>query len=279
MKRKIFISIAFIILLTLSFISGGLYKNYTLRCSQINHIPHEILHEVLNGTYVHAIKNEYENPKKREKKIVKVNIPVVVIPPSKPVIAKIQKIAYLTFDDGPSETITPKILDILKRYNIKATFFLIGNRLETHADMAKREKAEGHTIGNHTYSHDVEAIYASPENLVADFNRSNILIKNILGSNNQLVRFPGGSRNRSQNFKDAVVKAGYHFVDWNCLTKDSEGPVLQVPELMANFKSTYYGQNQLIILMHDSDPHITTVDVLPLIIDFLKSQGYEFRSL
>lgn len=191
-----------------------------------------------------------------------------------------QKIAYLTFDDGPSPDITPKVLDILDEYKIKATFFVIGKLAEQNKNLLIRERADGNIIGNHTYTHDPNYVYLNPSNLISDFDKTNNVLRSIFPDyTGKLVRFPGGSRNRPRVFVNAVLKAGYHYADWNCLSKDAEGECFPVNTLMGNLNRTARGKKKLIVLMHDASGKTTTVDALRLFIQELKSQGFEFRTL
>lgn len=190
------------------------------------------------------------------------------------------KIAYLTFDDGPSSDITPKILDILKDNNIKATFFVIGKNIPDNKDILLREQTDGHSIGNHTYSHNPDFLYKNPKNLVSDFRKNEILIKQFIPDyNSKIVRFPGGSKNRPKQFRTAVVAAGYRYFDWDCLTKDAEVVHIPLSEEDNNVKSTFKNQKKLIILMHDSTGKDTTVQYLPILINFLKANGYTFSAI
>lgn len=105
-----------------------------------------------------------------------------------------KKIAYLTFDDGPS-TNTKDILNILKEQNIKATFFVLGRQVEEFPETTKRIYDEGHYIANHGYSHVYSSIYQSPEQVVIEYNQTNQIVANTLGVpeyNSHLFRFPGG---------------------------------------------------------------------------------------
>lgn len=190
-----------------------------------------------------------------------------------------KKIAYLTFDDGPSYKITPQILDILKENNIKATFFVIGSMAEENPSLLKREKAEGHVIANHTYSHDYNKIYSSTSNFIKDLNKGDAVVTSIIGQHDsKLIRFPGGSFGRTA-YKQAVTNAGYHYVDWNALNGDAEAPHVSKEKLVARFKETAAGQNTLYILMHDAPGKQSTVQALPEIIEYLRAEGYEFRTL
>lgn len=195
---------------------------------------------------------------------------------------KKSKVAYLTFDDGPSKQVTPQVLDILKKYNIKATFFVIGSSAEYNSDLLKRAYAEGHAIGNHTYSHNYKYIYSSVDNFLADIHKNEQVLKNILGQDfkTNLVRFPGGSFGKKKDpFKTALKNQGYNYFDWNALNGDAEGHHIPKDRLVQKLKTTSSGKNELIILMHDLGTKQTTVDALPEIIEYLQSEGYEFRKL
>lgn len=191
-----------------------------------------------------------------------------------------KKIAYLTFDDGPSINNTPKVLDILKQNNINATFFLIGKNAEANKDLVKREIEEGNVVGNHTYSHQLN-YKEGPENFVQDLDKCDQVIKSILGDNYnlKLVRFPGGSFGpRLAPFRDAATKAGYHYVNWNDLTGDAEHNNVPVDSLLSEVKK-YTNGDTVVILMHDAAAKTTTVQALPQVIEYLKLKGYSFDTL
>jgi Predicted xylanase/chitin deacetylase len=189
------------------------------------------------------------------------------------------KVAYLTFDDGPTPYITSNILDILKKNEIKATFFVIGKMAERNPELLKRELSEGHIVANHTYSHNYKYIYSSTDNFLQDLKKGDEVITSIIGEHNKtLIRFPGGSFGR-QAYKQAVEKSGYHYVDWNCLNGDAEVATGSVDRLISRFRETVQGQKELIILMHDATGKSTTVQALPEIIEYLKANGYVFKTL
>jgi peptidoglycan/xylan/chitin deacetylase (PgdA/CDA1 family) len=193
-----------------------------------------------------------------------------------------EKEAFLTFDDGPTKGITSEILDILKQKQVKATFFVIGKMVESNKDILLREKEEGHAIANHSFSHDYKYLYADPNNFVEDINKADAELKNILeGYNSKLIRFPGGSFGKElEIYRQAITDAGYHYIDWNSLNGDAEGKGnWPVEKLVQNIKATSAGKNRLVILMHDAPLKQTTVQALPQIIDYLKSQGYSFKTL
>jgi peptidoglycan/xylan/chitin deacetylase (PgdA/CDA1 family) len=200
-----------------------------------------------------------------------------------------KKEVFLTFDDGPTSKVTPRILKILDDYNVKATFFVIGKNAEKYPELIKQAQASGHLIANHTYSHDYNFIYSSTDNFLIDLEKSNQVLASILGSfDNKIIRFPGGSFGAKRTaYRDAVTKAGYTYVDWNALNGDAADPKrITIPsaELVQNLKTSVNSvpsknKNHVVVLMHDAAAKSTTADSLPEIIEFLKSQGYEFKTL
>lgn len=142
-----------------------------------------------------------------------------------------EKIAYLTFDDGPSEKITPQILDILKKEDIKATFFLLGSRVELYPELVKREYEEGHYIANHGYSHVYTSVYSSAQAVLDEYNKAEEKIREALQIpeySSHLFRFPGGSEGgkykKVKNEAKVLLEANnIAFINWNCLTNDSVG--------------------------------------------------------
>ncbi|MDU6877203.1 MAG: polysaccharide deacetylase family protein [Clostridium botulinum] len=192
-----------------------------------------------------------------------------------------KKIAFLTFDDGPSY-LTNDILDILKKYHIKATFFVIGNLAKENKHLIEKQIRDGHSIGNHTYTHNYKSIYSDVDVFVKEVEKTQNIIKSIVGSNYdiKLVRFPGGSfGDRLNPYKDAIQKRGYYNMDWNALNGDAEGNNIPKEKLIENIKNTIKGKNHVVILMHDCAAKKTTVEALPEIIEYLISEGYEFKAL
>lgn len=192
------------------------------------------------------------------------------------------KIAYLTFDDGPSEKVTPMILDILDEYNIKATFFVVGNMVEQNPEILKRIFEEGHGIGNHSYSHDYGYIYKSTENFLNDFNKAQGILKEVLGDdfNSRLIRFPGGSFGQHKaSMREMAVQSDYKYIDWNSLNGDAEGLDKTQEELISRVKETTYNKNNVTILMHDTDAKINTALSLREVLDYLISENYRFDVL
>lgn len=196
-----------------------------------------------------------------------------------------KKICYLTFDDGPTNDVTPQVLDVLKKYNVKATFFCLGKMLDANSEIAKREYDEGHLVANHTYYHNYGDLYASADSFMKEVNMTQDKIKEITGEEPfKLMRFPGGSHNAGsyaavkQEYKKVLKEKGFYYADWNCLNGDAEATSRSTDELINSVKKTALEDN-LIILMHDASTKATTPQALGPIIEYLKSKGYEFRRL
>lgn len=197
-----------------------------------------------------------------------------------------EKIAYITFDDGPSATVTPLILDILKQENIKATFFVLGNNARWYPEILKRIRQEGHYIANHGYTHKYNEIYSSYESLINEYNLCEQAIKNSLEDQNyktRIFRFPGGSNggkyhNMKQESKTKLQQEGIIFLDWNALTGDSEG-IPTKESIMQKLIETTQNKNTVVILMHDAGSKILTYETLPDVIKYLKEQGYTFGDI
>lgn len=199
-----------------------------------------------------------------------------------------KKIVFLTFDDGPSTNATPKILNTLKKHNIKATFFILGKNLDSYPkskEILKEILHDGHAIANHSYSHNYGYLYPggsiNTENLIADFDKNENKIKEVLGADfkTSVVRLPGGmmSWKNKDNAKQALSNKGLNYVDWNCLNGDAEGGNKTPQQLLERTKNTAHGHEKLILLMHDTKDN--TAEALGSIIEYLKGQGYEFKTL
>ena len=189
---------------------------------------------------------------------------------------------YLTFDDGPREGTTDKILDILNSENVKATFFVTNSGPD---NLIKREFDEGHTVGLHTASHNYSYIYSSIENYFNDLQSVHDRVYRITGYDSKIIRFPGGSSNTiSRRYKKGimseltkeVVNRGYKYYDWNVLSGDAGDTTdSKVVYQMTTEKLSKDKVN--IVLMHDIKPY--TVNALKDIIKFGKENGYLFDSL
>lgn len=189
---------------------------------------------------------------------------------------------YLTFDDGPNKKVTPRVLETLAQYDIKATFFVVGHQVDANPDMLLREYQEGHRIGNHSDSHVYKTLYASTSSLLAGIRNNDASIDAALGFDykSNIFRFPGGSFGKAQSLKDAVTGAGYKYYDWNCSAQDAASPKgSTAAQILKSVKDTSKGKSEVIVLMHDAAPKGTTADALPDIIEYFMDQGYVFRTL
>jgi len=192
------------------------------------------------------------------------------------------KVAYLTFDDGPSANTTSTILKTLDKYNVKATFFIIGALATKYPNLVKMEFSDGQSIANHTYSHDYKYIYSDTNTFIKDVNKCDAVLKSILGTdfNSKLVRFPGGSFGKSlKPFRESLKSHGYNYIDWNDITGDADAQNVPVYQLLNNLKKYTKGKEHVVILMHDAATKATTVQALPQVIEYLKSQNYSFSTL
>lgn len=190
------------------------------------------------------------------------------------------KRAYLTFDDGPSEN-TGKIIEILNRYGIKATFFVVGNR---GAASYKLITDSGNTIALHSMTHTYKKIYKSTDAYFADLDAISKTVKDTTGVDAKIIRFPGGSSNTvSSKYCKGIMKTlvsqveqrGYTYFDWNCDSGDAEGVNIPASQLLENVKNTCGGQQAVNVLMHDAgSTKLTTIEALPSIIEYFISQGY-----
>ncbi|AOR22554.1 polysaccharide deacetylase family protein [Clostridium taeniosporum] len=200
------------------------------------------------------------------------------------------KVAYLTFDDGPSETVTPEVLSVLKEKGVKATFFVLGksiNESDKTKELLKETVKDGHAIASHTYSHDYHYLYphrtVSIENFMSDIEKNNETFRQVLGKDfvTKTIRFPGGlmSWKGKDAIKEKLQEGGYHYIEWNSLSKDAEGKAKVASELLEEVKKSVSGREKAVILMHDAAGKQETAKALPQVIDYLREQGYEFRSI
>ncbi|RAV19061.1 polysaccharide deacetylase family protein [Paenibacillus contaminans] len=209
-------------------------------------------------------------------------------PKSQPQREEGGKMAYLTFDDGPSIH-TRKILDILRQNGVKATFFVIGSRSEESIRSYRAIVADGHALGNHTYTHDYRTVYSSVEAYKKDTERLNDLLEETVGFRPKLIRFPGGSNNRlshksggggiMKRIAAEMTRNGYRYVDWNVSSTDAALPVQKRAEIVKAVLQGSGGKREIIVLMHDIAKKTTTVEALSEIIAGLRAQGYQFGVL
>lgn len=196
------------------------------------------------------------------------------------------KTAYLTFDDGVSKY-TNTILDILKEYDVKATFF--PNWKSGNDELYKRIVNEGHALGNHTYDHVYESVYSTVDGFINEVTKFQNKIKSVTGYTPELFRFPGGSNNTiSKKFNSAIIPQaidaihdlGLEYYDWNVDSADATSVTpLAADTIAANVLSGSGKKKVIIIIMHDSATKSTTVDALPKIIEELIEKGYTLKKL
>lgn len=185
------------------------------------------------------------------------------------------KTMYLTFDDGPSAENTSAVLDVLKARNIKATFFVVGENVRKHPDVAKRIAAEGHTIGIHCNRHDYKELYESRDSYLADFEEAYRAVLEVTGVKPVLYRFPGGSINgyNRKVYKEIIAEMdarGFVYFDWNASLDDALKKS-RPQELIDNAMKTILGRQQVVLLAHDM-VHSTS-----LCLDGLIDQLPEYR--
>lgn len=190
---------------------------------------------------------------------------------------------YLTFDDGPGPH-TARLLDVLAKYNVKATFFVTGTGDDA---LIKREYDEGHAVGLHTLSHNYGYIYSSVDNFLADLAAVQDRVKNITGYTSNLMRFPGGSSNLISKRYDGgsrimsklvkeVEARGFTYFDWNILSGDA-GETTSADVVYENVVNNLkYGGNS-VILQHDIKDF--SVDAVERIIRFGIEHGFKFDKL
>jgi len=192
-----------------------------------------------------------------------------------------QPTAYLTFDDGPSATITPLVLDILREHQIKATFFVLGCQVDRYPEILQQIVADGHAIGNHTYSHGIRSVYSSPSSLLAEITACEESIYSTVNIRPRIFRCPGGSAPRlTQEMAELLRSHGYIHHDWNVSTGDAmRGSPLPPDRLAALALRGAQNKNSAIILMHDSHYKKNTAAALPEIIKGLQEKGFVFAAI
>lgn len=196
-----------------------------------------------------------------------------------------EKIAYLTFDDGPTQKVTPKVLNILDKMDVKANFFLLGVHVEKYPDIVKREYEEGHFLANHGYSHNNALLYKSKDAFLNEIRSTDAAIGKAIGLPNykcHLFRFPNGSvsniyHKQKMQAISFLSEIDYTYIDWNVVNNDSIRKYSQ-NQLLNNLKKSCKGKNTIVILMHDTGDVNNTYDVLEDSIAFLKQEGYVFKT-
>lgn len=195
-----------------------------------------------------------------------------------------KKVAYLTFDDGPSGN-TKKILKTLEEKKAVATFFLIGKEITGEREETVKElKKKGNAIGVHTYCHEKNKLYCNAESFYEDFEQASSAIEKITGEKPTLHRFPWGSNNAYvksyvDELHETLSQKGVRSFDWNVSGEDSISPYVAQETIFQNVKKDLTRYEQPIILLHDSATMNNTAAVLGRMIDYIREEGYTFDTL
>lgn len=191
-----------------------------------------------------------------------------------------RKDIYLTFDDAPGDKVTEEVLDILKSNKVKATFFVVGNRITGREKTLVRMKEEGHGIGLHSYTHKLKKIYSSPESFIEEMKMTSNEIYRVNGIDTKIIRFPGGSKPfMTKKLLEQLHESNYKIFDWNVPVSDGINAKLSPEKFYKEATNTRCFKSPLIVLMHCSGENENTVKALPKIIDYYKELGYDFKTL
>lgn len=246
---------------------GDITKNVRIKGSVDGQTP---------GTYTleYTVEDSYGN-------VAQAKRTVVVSPhPVQEYVENPEKVIYLTFDDGPGPE-TPALLDILKEYNVKATFFVVNTDC---IDTIKRTAAEGHTVAIHSATHDFHKIYASEDAYFEDLNQMQKIIYDLTGIEAKLLRFPGGTSNTISKFNKGIMtrlvpivrEQGFRFFDWN-VDSDDAGGATTADEVYANVISGIGEKKNVVVLQHDIKAF--SIEAVPWIITWGLENGYTFLPL
>ncbi len=277
-KKWIFIIIIAILVIALSILGAIQLVNYLNNQKNVAQKEKEQINSPINNQQE---KQQEENTSQNVGKLTKEQIQAI-----NHIYNSDEKRAFLTFDDGPSSSVTPKILDTLKKENVKATFFVLGTMVKSNPEILKREAKEGHYIANHGYSHIYKNIYKNETAPLEEYKKTNKLIQDALENpnyNSNVFRFPGGSVGGyydkiKKKAKKVFTENHIAYLDWNALTYDADGASTK-EEIMKNLKNTCGNQNSVVILMHDAPNKDLTAKTLPDVIHYLKEKGYTFYNL
>ena len=200
-------------------------------------------------------------------------------PTIKPTDDATTKKVYLTFDDGPGSQ-TGKILDILKKNHVKATFFVTGKEDASSKKIYQRIVKEGHTLAMHSYSHIQDVIYDSKEAFEKDLKQINRCLYEATGVHTKFYRFPGGSSTQNtslsiQNFIDVLKKNHYLYLDWNVISPDINNANATKEQVVTGVMQGVDAYDTAVVLMYDVADKPMTVKALPSIIKQIKAKNYE----
>ena len=197
-------------------------------------------------------------------------------PTIKPTDDTTTKKVYLTFDDGPGSQ-TGKILDILKKNHVKATFFVTGKEDASSKKIYQRIVKEGHTLAMHSYSHIQDVIYDSKEAFEKDLKQINRCLYEATGVHTKFYRFPGGSSTQNtslsiQNFIDVLKKNHYLYLDWNVISPDINNANATKEQVVTGVMQGVDAYDTAVVLMYDVADKPMTVKALPSIIKQIKAE-------
>lgn len=215
----------------------------------------------------------------REESIT-ISLPQVNSNPSPVLTAnkKPQKTVYITFDDGPSDN-TFEVLEILRKQDVKATFFVLGNQAKTHPELINAIWEQGHAIGNHTYNHNYQDLYSGFTEFWRQIKQTEEIVRGITGVRPQVIRAPGGTFNHfDHNYFNLLKQAGYIVTDWTVDSGDSKRKGVPASEILKE-STTDLKSSRVILLLHDGGGHQESVKALPGIIARYKAAGYSFGIL
>ncbi len=191
-----------------------------------------------------------------------------------------KKIIYLTFDDGPSTNVTNKMLDILKEQNVKATFFVVGYKINAREDILQRIYKEGHSIGLHTYTHIYKKIYANEDAFLDEMDKTCMEVKRVIGIEPKLIRFPSGSKNHlSKHLLEKLHTNNYKIYDWNLCASDGIDYNIKADKLYKEATRKCINPNKIFLLMHCDSNNKNTCECLEMVIKYYKNCGYEFKTI
>lgn len=195
-------------------------------------------------------------------------------------------IIYLTFDDGPSLNTTPRILEILEKHKIKATFFVL-NYDGKKEDIIKQESKLGHTIALHGFSHSYQEVYRSADICIENFKKIQQKVYETTGKKSNIIRFPGGSSNTiSRKYCEGimtqlstrVLDEGFRYFDWN-IDSDDAGSAKTSDDVYNNVTKGIKENRNNVVLMHDFGENEKTIDALEGIINYGLENGFVFRKI
>ena len=182
---------------------------------------------------------------------------------------------YLTFDDGPSSN-TDAILDILKEYDVKATFFVVQHEGRNFERLYRRIVDEGHSLGMHSCTHVYSDLYSDRDAFMEDTTRLRNFLYLVTGTESDIYRFPGGSTNRASavdmhEFADALREDGIVFFDWNVSSRDATAGGVSRDAIINNVTREIGKHMESIVLFHDLGSKTTTVEALPAVIEYIQA--------